>query len=303
MEKHFFFIRLLNKLSEYTSKVSFLSEVSTYINNLKHKKILKRIEPYLYYSFYNVSNDIIKNCKFNNVVWFFWLQGSHNMPLIVRRCYNSLLKNSNNYHVIFIDKNNVRKYARLPEYIYYKVRHNIITFTEFSDILRCNLLKNYGGIWSDSTNFWTSNINYKYFYKNKLLITSGCYKKYRQYISTKWTVSLMGGYKNNPLFIFMNKFFVLYWKDNNYLISYNLIDYALYFAYQHNIGQFKYYVDKKTPFNNPKMFELIKYLNKNFNSYIYEKLTSNTHVFKLTYKSHFNNDKNTFYHRLINNEL
>jgi hypothetical protein len=84
---------------------------------------------------------------FPKIIWLLWLQGYDQAPLVVRKCYESWLKHNPGWEIIFLDETNLSKYIAL------KPRHT--TDQALSDILRINLLAQYGGIWIDATCFCT----------------------------------------------------------------------------------------------------------------------------------------------------
>jgi len=80
-------------------------------------------------------------------IWFLWLQGLVDAPLVVRKCYSSWLRHNPGWEVIFLDENNIGDFIPLPDIS--------VTQQALSDILRINLLARYGGVWVDATVFCT----------------------------------------------------------------------------------------------------------------------------------------------------
>src|ERR1700748_2440425 len=76
-------------------------------------------------------------------IWFLWLQGLDNAPLVVQKCYESWLKHNPYWTITFLDETNIRDFVSLPDVQ--------ITRQSLSDVLRINLLAKYGGIWVDAT--------------------------------------------------------------------------------------------------------------------------------------------------------
>jgi hypothetical protein len=85
------------------------------------------------------------NGQLPKTIWFLWLQGQSEMPLVARKCYESWVKNNPEWEVVFLDKGNVANYITL--------KNNNLTKQAFSDVLRINLLAQYGGVWVDATCF------------------------------------------------------------------------------------------------------------------------------------------------------
>lgn len=81
------------------------------------------------------------------------------MPDIVKACYASTKRYANQHPVILITEQNYQEYATMPDYILQKVKKHEISLTHFSDMLRINLLKQHGGIWTDSTLLFTRDVD------------------------------------------------------------------------------------------------------------------------------------------------
>lgn len=80
-------------------------------------------------------------------IWFLWLQGLDNAPLLVRNCYGSWVRHNPGWELMLLDENNVRQYITPVA--------DGRTKQALSDILRINLLAEYGGVWVDATCFCT----------------------------------------------------------------------------------------------------------------------------------------------------
>lgn len=238
----------------------------------------------------------------NRYVWVFWWQGEIQMPLLIKQCYSSLKRQMRGKQIILITKDNIKEYCTFPDYIFEKYEKGKITLTHLSDILRFDLLSHYGGLYTDATVFWTGDILSEQFAD---LYTCGGYadEYYFNVSKGKWTGFLIGGSKENPLFAFMYDFFLEYWKQREELIDYFLIDYALRFAYENNIGGFKDYADNVAILNNPNLFELMEIRNQPYSEEKKRKLMSNTYAFKLSYKKKFNKGKNTYANQIIFTEV
>lgn len=76
----------------------------------------------------------------NDTIWFCWLQGIEEAPLLVKRCLESLRKNIPDKKIIVIDGNNLGEYVNMPDYITDKWQRGIIGNAHFSDLLRLELL-------------------------------------------------------------------------------------------------------------------------------------------------------------------
>ncbi|NRO93651.1 capsular polysaccharide synthesis protein [Lactobacillus helveticus] len=281
--------------SKILRKLPISSRVSRKYNKYRQFKINKKLYPIFQIAQQKITQkNEIKDC---NIIWVFWWQGKDKMTPLSKKCYKNILKNKGNRIVILLTKENIRQYATLPEYIYTKIKSKKISLTHLSDILRFNLLNNYGGLWMDATLYVTDSLDK--FSKKELFTCSGYEDKYLFNISYgRWTGFFIGGPSHLSLFQFMDNFFQEYWKYNDKLIDYFLIDYALNYAWNKNLSKFRT-ISKKYNMINPRMFELQGILNNKFDIRKINKLTLDTVVFKLSNKKPINyNNKSNFYNHL-----
>lgn len=91
-----------------------------------------------------------KEHKTSDIIWICWFQGMDNAPELVKNAINLLLritriKSDSTY------RKNISDYVTFPEYIMTKWKQGVITHTHMTDLLRLELLINYGGLWLDAT--------------------------------------------------------------------------------------------------------------------------------------------------------
>ena len=82
-------------------------------------------------------------------IFLLWLQGWDKAPWLQRKVLESWIINNPDWNVRLIDEKNLVNYVNDIDYIYDKNKE--ITPQAKSDIIRLSLLKNYGGVWADST--------------------------------------------------------------------------------------------------------------------------------------------------------
>lgn len=182
-----------------------------------------------------------------NMIWCFWWQGIETAPEIVKTCLESIRKENPLCNVVIVCKENYLSYIDLPQYIIEGVEQGRISYTSFSDILRFNLLRNYGGIWIDATIFAVNPLPKGYlseplFTPKSLPAVSECVADYR------WACYLMAGNANHILFRFVVDFYNLYFKQHKSVIHYFMIDYCIELAYE-NIPAIRAALDA-VPVNN-----------------------------------------------------
>ncbi len=263
----------------------------------------KLIKKYLLKNYSNVidfennsKNSINKDSK----VWVFWAQGEKNAPEIVKKCIESIKKHFKTNEVIILDNTNYLNYAKIPEYITQKVQNKTISLTHFSDILRATLLTEHGGIWLDATCYLTNpifqDLNGKEFYSGKL---AESHESLKYVSSCKWCAYFLAAGKDNIIVRNLRNILFEYWKTNTSLIEYFLIDYIISLIYE-NCEEAKSIIDA-VPENNQEIYALGDVLFKPYDDKIFEDITYQTKLFKLSYKFDEENTKeeNTFYKKII----
>lgn len=288
----------MDKITRIIKTSSILSFPFKVKNSLHHKKVNQVLNP--------LFEQVVKEEKQNyskrksnmsNIIWFFWWQGKNNLTPIGEKCLKSIEKNKGKRKIIFISKDNVDDFVKIPSYIKTKLSNNEISLTHFSDILRVKLLKEYGGLWLDSTIYVTGSLDV---IPVNDIFTVGFFPnwdKKNKYISQcKWSVFCLGAPSNSELFCFLNDFYDLYWKKNDDQVDYYLTDYALRYAWENNISNFKKYTERYTNFA-PDLYKLDEIINKKFNSKLWKQITEHSILFKLSNKKDLN-EGNTFYFHL-----
>lgn len=246
---------------------------------------------------YTMLNDKISE---DSDIWLFWWQGENNFPYPINLCVESIRKHAGKHKVVLITKENYKQYVNLPGYIIKKFEMGIISVASFSDILRFELLYKYGGIWLDSTYFFTGELS-KEIYNNNFYSISN--PNGRNWVITKdiWSISFMAMTKKHIIASYMCDFYKEYWKKENVNIAYLLSDCFISIAYE-DIPTFKKIIDS-VPANNVGVFDLLGPIrNKLCTQSDFVKLMGNTYIHKLTYKEKYVAEvsgKKTYFGRLI----
>lgn len=222
-------------------------------------------------------------------IWTLWWQGVDDAPESVLRTIGSMRRNAGDFDVIVIDKYNYQEYIDFPFYIMEKFSKGIISIQNFSDILRLSLIAKYGGIWMDANLLVLHPIKIDWNFDE--FITS---KKAGEYL---WTGFFMGGRKNNVLATMASKIFFAYWKDNDTLIDYFLIDRIIELCYNKS-AIVKRMIDSVKSTNKDIMW-VLQNLNKNFSEAVYKDIIANNVCLKLTHKLPLLDAPNTYAYRLL----
>ena len=237
-------------------------------------------------------------------IWICWWQGLDNAPELVKRCVESIQKNSGKYQVTIITDENYKDFVDIPEWVEEKRKAGIITRTNYSDLLRLSLLAKHGGMWLDAT-FFCSDPKIEEYFEYPLWSI-----KRPDYLHCSVASGYFAGYSlkcdsnNRWIFVTVRDFFLNYWKKNNILIDYLLVDYMIALAQRHDTRIAKSF-QEIIP-NNPCCDELYKILGEPYDENIWQELKKDTALFKLTWKQEFplkKDGKDTFYAKLLDGKL
>lgn len=241
---------------------------------------------YLYKRYFNILKDAEKWQSRNikkpeKIIWQFWWQGITNIPPIVQCCIQSVKLENPEYEHILITKDNYMEYIEIPTYILRKLDSGNITITHFSDILRMMLLTEYGGIWLDATVFCTNSLEHS-FGENKFYTCKTLGKRSECVADYYWTCYAMSSGKEHFIVSMMKELLLAYWKQEEELIDYFLVDYFMRLIYDY-VDNAKKILDD-IPENNIDRNKMITLLNTTYSYGIEEQLKNNCDLYKLSWK-------------------
>ncbi len=286
-----------------------------------YPEVLKRVEPMLIvkygsriqeYKEFNGSRS--RTGEFENntlvhehpkVIWWCWLQGVENTPVIVRACYNSLVHGEwfkvNDYKINVIDAENWKDYVDLPDYIVKKWEKKQIPAALFTDLLRLQLLIKYGGTWIDSTVFCTGFNGSKVQEFKKYLDADLFLFQYTPEGTTKnisisnWFIS---AHSNNEVLMTLRDMLFAYWKEYNCTLDYYI--FHLFFAmvakeYPNEITAMPYGYSMNS-------LVLLHHWDESFDQKKWDKLTKKVCFHKLAFRIDLKTkeNKNNFYNYILN---
>lgn len=247
----------------------------------------KIIEQYKRGNYYDVADHSPLNPELDGKMPVFvcWWQGIDNAPELVKVCIRSVERSIDKakakVHIITLD--NVGQYITLPEWIIDRFNQGKITYTHLSDILRAGLLYRYGGMWIDATYFVAAALDDKIYEPGTFYTIRHQNTEWKADISQcRWSGNLWISAPGNVLFRFLLNAFYEYWRNQNELVDYFLIDYIIAAAYD-NIPEVKAEIDA-CECSQPEVFTLRKVLNKTFDEIKWKEMCRNTSVFKLYYR-------------------
>ena len=170
---------------------------------------------------------------------------------IVKKFIASIRRHCQGYEVIVLDQENYHNWVSLPNYIIEKFEYGIISVQCLSDIFRLALINNKGGVWIDATIFLCKDLP-------KDFVTNPFYTCHT-INGAKWTGFLMGGQKNNIVIQSVYELMLQYWKKENRLIDYFLLDYLIEVVYR-NIPEARILINT-IPDNNMEILFFIHHGN------------------------------------------
>lgn len=259
-------------------------------NELVYKIIQKKHEYVINYLKSRYKNVIDKyavipqtyhaNTTEERYIWIMWWQGEENAPELVKMCINSIKENANGAKVIIITEKNYREYVDIPDYIIEKHKKGIISFAQLSDIMRVFLIAKNGGLWLDSTIYVSRPIPASYFEKS-LFSLHTTYKKTPFVQNDRIHCFVLGGLKQSYIFQYIREFLSTYWKENDVIIDYYLLDYSIMLAYW-NISWVKDLIDN-LEYTSEGLYDLVGILNKPYDKDKLDNILQNNVFSKLVW--------------------
>lgn len=233
-------------------------------------------------------------------IWVLWLQGIEKAPLIVKKCYQSIMKEAPEMglNVVVLDESNLFEYVKMPDYIIKKWKTGAIGTAHLSDLCRVTLLCEYGGLWLDATTLLTGRIDREilesdiFFFKASFL----------DFSATKISSWLM--YARNPgnaFLINVRNTLFNYWKYNNIMD-----DYFMFHLVVAETSTKEPYVEmfNSIPFyTNTYPQCLGRVLNDDFDEKTFERFLKMSNIHKLSYKNLDETKACSYYKHILNMEF
>ena len=215
-------------------------------------------------------------------IWTMWWQGTDHLPELVSMCYASFNRHRGDHPLIVLTSDNYQEYVSLPNHVMDKVKSGAITITHLSDLIRFALLSQYGGLWMDSTVFVSDRLPEDIFTAEYFTVKRPLTPKNGNVAQDRWTNFLHAGQKGNLLCRFVFDFFLEYWKTQNYLVNYFLIDYAINLACD-EIPRCRKLLDA-VPLMNDDLYRLEHMLNAKWDPAVFEDIKKHALFSKLSWR-------------------
>lgn len=258
----------------------------------KEYEVLKK--KYCYVVEKGIKNE--KSIK-SNKVWIFWLQGIENAPEIVQACIRSAKNRLQDREIIFLNINNYKEYINFPDYIEKKFEEGKIAYAHFADLIRAELLTQYGGLWIDATVLCTGEIP-DYILDSQLFVFKniGLDRSDEETIAaSNWLIS---SWSHNKIIELTRNLLFEYWKKEDYATNY----YFFHLLFKIATEQYKEIWDNVPTFNNVTPHILQFELLNEFDEKRFEQIKSMSTIHKLNRRLENNNkQKTTYFDYIIEN--
>lgn len=236
----------------------------------------------------------------SGTIWWMWLQGVGKAPLIIKKCYESVKKYSEEigFKLVELNETNLREYIEFPDEIWKLWEKGCIMPAHFSDLCRIYLLSFKGGMWIDSTVLLTGKIEDEilnsdlFFYRASFLDVS------ETQISNWFLYSKKPG---NSFFLSLYYSMINWWLHKKIINDYFI--FHLFSALLIESGKFNVQLYNMPYYSNTYPTLLQRELKKTYSADRFNSIKTKTNVHKLTYKGLENSNNNTFFDYLINYNL
>jgi len=214
------------------------------------------------------------------IFWTSWFRGKEAIPALVKACIKSAEKYASGCRIIVITNDNLETYVSLPSFVIEKHKNGYIQTTHFADVLRVYLLYTYGGLWFDSTVFFTQPVPKDLLKEDVFFFRSPLDDIYCPVSS--WFI--IAAKRNNILLYKLLCAYLEYWRLNNTYIDYFMFHYLLQAIIQNDPECAEIF--NKIPYRNNQNphFLQLKLLFSEFNNELWEIAKNVSFCHKLTYK-------------------
>lgn len=224
-------------------------------------------------------------------VWICWLQGIDNAPELVQNCYASIRYHIKDMEIVVLDKDNIKDYITLPDYIYDKWEKGIITNTHFSDILRLQILIEHGGLWIDATTYLTDKLP-SYITDNEFFVYHDGFFDCDLINMGSW---IMYSEPNNLLLNETQNLLFKYWKTHNYLCHYFLLHLFFRMVTDHYPDEWK----KVAYFNQMDQHILSTELCNDYDEKRFNQFKELSNIHKLSNKTDYSDASDKSYYAML----
>lgn len=198
-------------------------------NNKYLKKIYKEYYPYVSKTYGGKNREYPSLTKEEKNMFFFWWDGIDSLPNKAKRNLERMKElYGDTFNIVFIDKRNFKEISGMKQIFIDAFMKNHISIQTFSDILRFSLIYKKGGIWVDSTIFFTSKIDLESQLEKQSILSlgnqgmKGWFELNGEYCT--WSDFFIGGRRNSLICEAMLDLYEKYLSKHKDILIYFLID-------------------------------------------------------------------------------
>jgi len=267
---------------------------------IKSRWAKKNLKKYVDFGYKNVSFEPTKKVSGENEVIFqYWQQGYDNAPLLIKKCLESTKKYNPDKKIIFLDFPKIKDYIEIPSRYYDLFKKGKIKSAHFSDVVRTYLLSQYGGLWVDSTIYFTGKIPDNIFNSDFFVFSKD--------EKTDWLENNMSNYfirskAQNRMINSIKSALDYYWLENNFVIN--------YFMYEHMVTMLSKKEGLKEDWAKMPYYSafdtgvLLSVMNKDYDDKTFNEIKSKTNIHKLSYKRILpKTSGKSYYDKIIREEI
>ena len=208
-------------------------------------------------------------------IWVYWAQGFKQAPAVVQTCRARWPRTSPDIPVVEVDDATLAAHVDVPAAVRRTLAENP---THFSEVVRCLLLRDHGGIWADAT-VWNARPLSSLLERTPERFFA--YTRTDHFLLSSWFLAAGPGTVIPAL---MSGALVRWWTDHDELPAYFWMHY-LFEAFVHLHAGFRAEWEARYVQSSHEAHTLHARLHDSFEPLIFGEILHGTHVQKLTYKT------------------
>lgn len=295
--------KLLKKSRHYAkkTKLPFFQAAADRLTKKKQDIIFAELDKLAVQPDFSSSTQV----QSRRIIWICWFQGLEQAPPLVRRCIESVQRNASGAEVVILTDDSINTYLELPAHITEKYAAGLISKAHYSDIVRCALLYQYGGIWMDATLYLTRPIPESFFERDFSSLRYDVLSAEMPISQGGWTIFMLAARAHNSYIKYVLDCLFAYWETHNSMIEYFFTDYALLYAAQ-KYPSYGELINKQPVMGNHR-YLIRQFINRPVDELTCEQLQNDdVGIYKLSHKTKYQQSVNgveTLYGKILRNDF
>lgn len=217
----------------------------------------------------------------SNRIFSIWFQGEEHAPAIVKACFRGIRENCS-YGLSVLDESNLNEWIHLPEFIIRKREEGKISYAQFSDLCRLELLSEHGGLWMDSTDFVVADIP-QWIWDEDFFLYLAEPKSKNSYSGVQ--SCFIRAKSGNPIIRAWRDAVWIYWQNEENVLDYFIVHLILMKLVECNLVVKKLFDKMPKRSQYPTHVVWKKYADKPFDKPLFMKLTQDVPFQKTSYRT------------------